>query len=74
MGDTKLALRGAHSAWSWDAAYQLTYKGNGIYEAQVSGVDLTGGFKIAADTTNWDPQFFATSGGALAKPMVADTV
>lgn len=74
LGDTKLALRGAHSAWSWDAAYQLTYKGNGIYEAQVSGVDLTGGFKIAADTTNWDPQFFATSGGALAKPMVADTV
>ncbi len=74
LGDTKLALRGNHSSWNWDAAYQLTYKGNGIYEAQVSGVDLSGGFKIAADTTNWDPQFFATSGGKLVAPMVADTV
>ncbi len=74
LGETKLALRGNHSSWNWDAAYQLSYKGSGIYEAKVSGVDLSGGFKIAADTSNWDPQFFATSAGTLAKPMVADTV
>lgn len=40
----------------------------------MSGVDLSGGFKIAADTSNWDPQFFATSGGKLVAPMAADTV
>lgn len=74
LGATKLALRGSHSGWAWDAAYQLTYKGSGIYEAKVSGVDLTGGFKIAADTSSWDPQFFATTGGKLVSPMVADTV
>ncbi|GAB3240038.1 pullulanase-type alpha-1,6-glucosidase [Pseudaeromonas pectinilytica] len=74
LGDTKLALRGNHSSWNWDAAYQLTYKGSGIYEAKVSGVDLSGGFKIAADTDSWDPQFFATSGGKLVAPMAADTV
>ena len=37
LGDTALAIRGAHSSWAWDASYQLTYKGNGIYEAAVSG-------------------------------------
>lgn len=74
LADTKLALRGAHSSWNWDAAYQLTYKGSGIYEAKVSGVDLSAGFKIAADSTNWDPQFFATSAGKLVAPMAADTV
>jgi len=40
----------------------------------VSGVDLSGGFKIAADTDNWDPQFFATSGGSLVSPMEPDVV
>ncbi|WP_409421198.1 pullulanase-type alpha-1,6-glucosidase [Pseudaeromonas sp. ZJS20] len=74
LGDTALAIRGAHSSWAWDASYQLTYKGNGIYEAAVSGVDLSGGFKIAADTDNWDPQFFATSGGSLVSPMEPDVV
>ena len=74
LGDTALAIRGAHSSWAWDASYKLTYKGNGIYEAAVSGVDLSGGFKIAADTDNWDPQFFATSGGSLVSPMEPDVV
>ncbi|WP_409421199.1 pullulanase-type alpha-1,6-glucosidase [Pseudaeromonas sp. ZJS20] len=74
LGDTALALRGSHSSWAWDSSYQLTYKGNGIYEAAISGVDLSGGFKIASNTDDWDPQFFATSGGELVTDMQPDVV
>lgn len=72
--ETLLALRGNHSSWNWDAQYQLTYKGSGIYEAKISGVDLTGGFKIAANTTAWDPQFIANADDALVTDMQPDVV
>ncbi len=74
LGTTKLAVRGSHSSWNWDATYQLSYKGSGIYEAKLSGVDLTGGFKIADDSSSWDTQFIAETGGALAAPMTVGTV
>ncbi len=75
LGATKLAIRGEHSSWNWDASYQLTYKGNGIYEAKAAGSALNGKqFKLAADTSNWDPQFFATQGGTLVKSMTPETV
>lgn len=37
-------------------------------------MDLTGGFKIADDSSSWDTQFIAETGGALAAPMTVGTV
>lgn len=34
-GCDKLALRGSHSSWNFDAKYQFSYKGNGIYQAKI---------------------------------------
>lgn len=67
-----LAVRGAHSKWNWDAAYALSYKGNNTYQVALSGVDLSGGFKLAGDTENWDPQFIAFDGSKMATAMQLD--
>jgi len=67
----ELAVRGAHSDWGWDSAYALSYKGNSTYQVALSGVDLSGGFKLAANTDNWDPQVFAGTTTA-ASAMVLD--
>jgi pullulanase len=65
LGATKLALRGAHvKDWAWDAKYELTYKGNNIYQVQLDNVDLSGGFKIADST--WAVQFLAVTGSPAA--------
>ncbi|MBQ1784249.1 MAG: pullulanase-type alpha-1,6-glucosidase [Gammaproteobacteria bacterium] len=64
-----LAVRGAHSSWNWDAAYAFSYKGSNKYQVALSAVDLTGGFKLAGDTGNWDPQFVAMSSGSLATDL-----
>ncbi|GAA4498385.1 pullulanase-type alpha-1,6-glucosidase [Pseudaeromonas paramecii] len=74
LGDTQLALRGAHSSWNWDVQYKLGYKGNGIYEAVITEGTLTGGFKVSADSSAWDPQFFASQGGSLVTNMEPDVV
>lgn len=80
LGATKLALRGSHSAWGFSADYQLTYKGNGIYQAKVTGpVDMTDaahdydGFKIADDSDNWSTQLIAADSGVAIKPLALDT-
>lgn len=79
LGDTKLALRGTHSGWNFDAKYQLTYKGNGIYQAKVTGpVDMSDaahdydGFKVADDSGKWTTQFIAASAGKAIKPLEFD--
>jgi len=67
LGATKLALRGAHvpgGKWDWSADYELTYKGNNIYQVQLDNVDLSGGFKIADST--WAVQFLAVTGSPAA--------
>ncbi|WP_369434386.1 pullulanase-type alpha-1,6-glucosidase [Psychromonas sp. MME1] len=72
-----LAVRGAHSGWGWDIAYALNYKGNNTYQVALSGVDLSGGFKLAADTGNWDPQVFAgttTSASAMVLDAEYDAI
>lgn len=74
LGATKLALRGAHvKDWAWDAKYELTYKGNNIYQVQLDNVDLSGGFKIADST--WAVQFLTVTGSPAAeKATSADIV
>jgi len=67
----ELAVRGAHSAWAWDSAYALSYKGNSTYQVALSSVDLSGGFKLAGNTGNWDPQVFAGT-TTSASTMVLD--
>lgn len=76
LGAMKLALRGDHSSWNWDANYQLTYKGNNIYQFVLNNTAaFKAQFKIADDTKNWDNQFYPvnTKGDILA-PMEAETV
>lgn len=79
LGATKLALRGSHSSWNFDAAYQLSYKGNGIYQVKVTGpLDMSdsaqtyNGFKVASDDGSWTTQFIAASGGNAIKPLEFD--
>lgn len=79
LGATKLALRGSHSAWNFDAKYQFSYKGNGIYQAKITGpVDMSDaahdydGFKVADDSGNWTTQFIAASAGKAIKPLEFD--
>jgi pullulanase len=67
-----LALRGAHSSWNWSTDYQLTYKGNNTYQVAFTNVDLSGGFKLAANTDNWDPQVIAYSGGNFVSSLTVN--
>lgn len=80
LGATKLALRGSHSGWSFDAKYQFSYKGNGIYQAKITGpVDMSDaahdydGFKVADDSGSWTTQFIAAASGVAIKPLEFDT-
>lgn len=80
LGATKLALRGSHSAWGFSADYQFSYKGNGIYQAKVTGpVDMSDaahdydGFKVADDSDNWSTQLIAADKGTVIKPLELDT-
>ncbi len=80
LGATKLALRGSHSGWSFDAKYQFSYKGNGIYQAMITGpVDMSDaahdydGFKVADDSGSWTTQFIAAASGVAIKPLEFDT-
>lgn len=67
--DATLAVRGAHSSWGWDADYALSYKGDKTYQVSLSGVDLSGGFKLASDSDNWDPQVIAFADGKIATQL-----
>ncbi len=72
-----LAVRGAHSSWAWDIAYALNYKGTNTYQVALSGVDLSGGFKLASDSGDWDPQVFAgttTSASAMVLDVEYDAI
>lgn len=80
LGATKLALRGSHSAWGFSADYQFSYKGNGIYQAKITGpVDMSDaahdydGFKVADDSDNWSTQLIAADKGTVIKPLELDT-
>jgi pullulanase len=80
LGATKLALRGSHSAWGFSADYQFSYKGNGIYQAKVTGpVDMSDaahdydGFKVADDSDSWSTQLIAADKGTVIKPLELDT-
>ncbi len=68
------------SSWNFDAKYQFSYKGNGIYQAKITGpVDMSdaaqtyNGFKVADDSDNWTTQFIAASSGKVIKPLELDT-
>ena len=67
-----LAVRGLHSSWNWDAAYALSYRGDNRYQVVLEDTDLSGGFKLAADTNNWDPQLYATHTGKLVSELQLD--
>ncbi|MGR5145631.1 pullulanase-type alpha-1,6-glucosidase [Photobacterium alginatilyticum] len=61
LGDTKLFVRGLHSGWAADPMYQLTYKGDNIYQAYFTVDSATQTqFKIADDTDNWGVQYSVT--------------
>lgn len=76
LGAIELALRGNHSSWAWDAAYQLTYRGNNTYQFVLNNTSaFNAQFKIADKTTNWDNQFYPVNAkGDILTPMVAETV
>lgn len=76
LGAMKLAVRGKHSNWGWDANYQLTYRGNNIYQFVLNNTaEFKTEFKLADDTTNWDNQFYPVDAkGVLVSPMAAETV
>ncbi|PSW06944.1 hypothetical protein C9I89_03680 [Photobacterium lipolyticum] len=58
LADTKLFVRGLHSGWAADPMYQLTYKGDNIYQAYFTVDKATPTqFKIADDTDNWGVQY-----------------
>lgn len=66
--DTKLFVRGAHSSWAADPMYQLTYKGDNIYQAYFSVDKATQTqFKIADDTDNWGVQYSVMQDGNYIK-------
>lgn len=76
LGAMKLAIRGDHSSWNWDAKYQLSYKGGNIYQFVLNNTsEFKAQFKIADDSTNWDNQFYPVNAkGDILTPMVAETV
>lgn len=64
LGDTSLFVRGSHSDWSADPAYQLSYKGDNIYQAYFAMTKADKiQFKIADDTDNWGVQYSVKEDG-----------
>ena len=67
FGATKLFVRGDHSSWNAQPAYELTYKGNNIYQAVFTRAGAMQ-FKIADDTSNWDTQFYVATSSTNDAP------
>jgi len=67
LGDTKLFVRGDLSSWAADTQYQLSYKGNNVYQAvfTYSGAIQ---FKIADDSANWTTQFYVPTSATSDTP------
>ncbi|WP_299013425.1 pullulanase-type alpha-1,6-glucosidase [uncultured Photobacterium sp.] len=65
LGATKLFMKGSHSGWEAQDAYQLKYKGNNVYQAYFSlNTAIKGiGFKIADE--DWKTQYTVTDADKL---------
>jgi len=61
-GDGELYVKGDHSGWGAEEAYQLHYKGNNVYQA-VADFDGLMNFKLASSDGNWATQLWAQAEG-----------
>ncbi|MCW8331260.1 pullulanase-type alpha-1,6-glucosidase [Photobacterium sp. SDRW27] len=68
LAETKLFVRGALSGWAADPMYQLTYKGDNVYQAYFTlDTAVQTQFKIADDTDNWGVQYSVNQDGSYIK-------
>ncbi|MDF2152839.1 pullulanase-type alpha-1,6-glucosidase [Vibrio sp. CAU 1672] len=68
LGATKLFVRGALSSWGAEPTYQLTYKGDNLYQAYFTIDSATKTeFKIADDSDNWGVQYSVNENGQYIK-------
>ncbi|WP_051201935.1 pullulanase-type alpha-1,6-glucosidase [Ferrimonas senticii] len=64
LGDSRLFVRGDLSGWNAEDQFELSYKGNNIYQALFS-YSGTVQFKLADASPNWDLQYFVSDNGSV---------